>query len=88
METPRAAFCGLWSLAPSSAEAQTSFLKWEVWKGQMQDSSAQGQLFVVPLMLSMALVLSPHSQEGCSPKSEGIPFPAVPLGQTALAKRD
>lgn len=86
METPTAAFCGLWYLALASAEIQKSLLSWKVWEGHMQDSPAQDQLFVVLLMLSMAVGLSPHSQEGCGCTSESIPFCAMPLAQTALAK--
>lgn len=83
-ETPRAAFCGLWSLTLGSAEIQKFLLNGKVWEGRMQDSSAQDWLFVALLMLSVAV--SPHSQEGCGPASEIIPFCAMPPGQTALAK--
>ena len=86
METPTAAFCGLWSLALGSAEIQKSLLNWKVWERRMQDAPTQDQLFVVLLILSVDVGLSPRGQEGCGPTSESIPFCAMPLGQTALAK--
>lgn len=52
----------------------------------MLESPAQDQLFLVLLMLSMAVGPPPCSQEGCSPRSESIPFCAMPLRQTALTK--
>lgn len=52
----------------------------------MGDSPAQDQLFMVLLMLSVAAGLCPRSQEGYVPTPESIPFCALPLGRTALAK--
>lgn len=80
METP-AAFCCFWSLALGLAHIQKSLLNWKLWKRQMEDSSAQGQLFMVLLVLR-----SPHSQEGHGPTSGSITFCAMPPEQTALAK--
>lgn len=80
METPTA-FCGFWSLAPGPAHIQKPLLNCKMWKGQMQDSLAQDQLFMVLLVLR-----SPHSQEGHGLTSGSIPFCAMPPGQTALAK--
>jgi len=49
-------------------------------------SPAQDQLFVVLLMLSVAVGLSPCGQEGRGPVLESILFCAMSLGQIALAK--
>lgn len=86
METPTAAFCGLWCLALGSAEIKECLLSGKAWEGQMRDSPAQDRLFMVLLMLSVAAGLCPCSQEGCGPTPESILFCALPLGRTALAK--
>lgn len=75
--------CFLWLLVfGTRPSTQTnSLLNWKVWNGQMQDSPAQDQLFMVLLVLR-----SPHSQKGQGPTSGRITFCSMPPGQAALAK--